>query len=101
MNGDVDKENVGDEALFTFVSEYQQGTYVWQCRAIGIDNALVAFCDGGLGEMQLRQYKEECIEESADKGATPLEGLTNAWCATFLIDEELLLVNIIKTQPPE
>lgn len=86
--------------LYTFVLDYEGGTYVSQVDApsFGVAPAiwaetLVPGVVHGMREASIRQLRNEL----AEKEAVLLEGLTHAWCITALVRGKLALINYVQT----
>jgi hypothetical protein len=83
--------------------EYRGGTYISQVEARYPDQVLQSWARN-LDPRSIAFFEEQhkleliaAIEEHNDAQLTPLAGLTNSWCATTLISDELLLINIVAT----
>jgi len=85
--------------LYTVLLEYAGGTFVCQVKATDEQDALKNW----LINLRDRGIAGDCSGEVATAFAgiadnlVPLEGLTNAWCATALTERDLALVNIVRT----
>ena len=89
-------------SLFTFILEYDGGTYIKQIESDSPENASIIWAKSleissikGLGPAS----KEAIIQEMkwADKSPVPIEGVKNVWFSSFLVRGELGCINIIKT----
>ncbi|GBC59938.1 hypothetical protein DENIS_0880 [Desulfonema ishimotonii] len=88
--------------LYTFVLDYRGGTYISQIKGLSPENAAEEWIKKKLDLQALgvRDYNVEDILTDVDRSEespAPLCDLTNVWCMTFLLDDDLALVNIIKT----
>jgi hypothetical protein len=87
--------------LYTFIMDYDAGTYISQVAAPSPKSACVKWAR----RLDIQQVKglggkshKSLIDEMKDESPTPLDGLFNAWCATALIRGRLALINIIQTE---
>ncbi len=95
------KMNRKVKSLYTFVFDWEGGTYISQVEARHPKEAYrnwakqleIQYIPGFTEAM--RQEVQNAIETD---DATPLEGLTNAWCFTVLISDKFGMGNIIKTE---
>ena len=89
-------------ALYTFVLEYDGGTYVSQVLAASKDEAPAAWA-ASLWPGQVRGMRETNLLELrsgiTSHSPVPLDGLVNAWCASCLVRGRLALVNVFETAP--
>lgn len=89
-------------STYTVIWEYKRGTYIKQVRARSALDALVTWSQAlscgeipGIGEKRLTRMAHAFANDTAGVlQPVPLEGLTNAWCASTPFGG---LVNIIKT----
>ncbi|MDC7685223.1 hypothetical protein PQU92_18220 [Asticcacaulis sp. BYS171W] len=90
-------------ALFTFVVEYDGGTYISQLQAEDVGAALLLWCDKFADSEDIpkktrklsKTVREDIIEHEGE--AVLLNGLQNAWCISALRKNKLALINIVKT----
>lgn len=90
------------EPFYTLVCEFNGGTYVSQFQAIDELHAVTVWAsEFSKQQPALDQSCDvaDAIGAKISDGDTPvrLEGLTNAWCATAVVGDELALLNIVKT----
>jgi hypothetical protein len=87
--------------LYTFIMDYDGGTYVSQVKAPSPKSACLKWARGLDGE-QIKglggKSHESLIAEIKDESPTPIHGVLNAWCATALIRGTLALINIVQTE---
>lgn len=85
--------------LYTFVCEYDGGTYVAQVCASDETAAITEW--GGLHrcERPADAISDLIAQAAVDDPAepTPLTGLTGVWCWTAIADERPMLVNIVRS----
>ncbi|RVT93370.1 hypothetical protein [Sphingomonas crocodyli] len=85
--------------LFTFICEFEGGTYASQVQALNAHHALMEW-GKSLRHSRPMGDRAEIIADAAfdeDEPPTPLDGLDNVWCWTTEIDGRLLLANIVRT----
>ena len=89
-------------AIFTVVLDFRGGTYVEQVRSGDERLAVIDWVRNldptkidGLSEEQ-RRTLSRAVQDDAPMG---VEGLRSVWCSSAELDDELALINIIKTQP--
>ena len=88
--------------FYTFILEYKGGTYISQIESGSPANAFVK----GAKSMEavdvagLRwKGKRSLIEQMKSKDFASIKVLTNVWCNTALIFNQLAIVTIIQTDP--
>ena len=88
--------------LFTFLLEYDQGSYVSQIESDSFRNASICWANEleidsiyGLGPAS----KKEIIQQMNDEDNNPIqiENTINAWCSDFVVRGKLGIVTIVKT----
>ncbi len=86
--------------------EYRGGTYISQVDEQTVAQALRTWAFGldlePIGEFD-QAAKDELIEEidshlSAAIGPTPLDRLINVWCASAIVSDDLMLINLVLTK---
>lgn len=88
--------------LYTFILEFRGGTYIPQFRGDSPDTAIrrwveeldstpIAHLDKDLLKLEYEEKERDRIEPAA------IDSVKNVWCQTFLLEEHLALLNIIKT----
>lgn len=90
--------------LYTVVLDYHGGAYISQFDADSETQAAAAWCD----ELHENQLLGEASDRVADglkadvvgHHLVAVEGLSGAWCAAALVDDNLALLNVIVTQKP-
>jgi hypothetical protein len=87
--------------LYTFIMDYDGGTYVSQAKAPSPKSA----CLNWARTLDVPQIKglggkshESLIAKMREASPTPLDGVLNTWCATALIRGRLALINIVQTE---
>ncbi|WP_108821746.1 hypothetical protein [Dysgonomonas sp. Marseille-P4361] len=82
---------------YTFIAEFRGGTYISQHVEKDIYDALkiwVATLDTSIFPQRIiDKLQKEIIEEEP----TPITGVKNVWCSSFLPYNSFLLLNIIET----
>ncbi len=89
--------------LYTIILELQGGTYVSQTRGIS-ERAAVELWTQSLDERipQVTLAHRRGVAQGLNlEELTPLSGLINAWCSSALVDDQLALLNIIRTDDSE
>jgi hypothetical protein len=83
---------------FTFIFEFEQGTYVKQIVSNSLEKSLPIWFDllnedeiPNMGEDVQKQLKLEIGKESP----TLLQGMDNVWCMFFSIGNKTALLNIV------
>lgn len=93
-------------AIFTFILEYHGGTYVSQVRADTIDDAIPIWAQAlpvneiaHLGPKLKKQLVDRLANDEYDiYGATPLDGVVNAWCINVPLPMSAkTILNAVKT----
>ena len=87
--------------IYTIILDWKGGTYIYQVRERSVDGAVQTWAReldtspiAGF-EPSLREQLSSDLEHEA---ATPLEGLTNAWCNDAVLGDELALIHVVKTE---
>lgn len=89
------------DCLFTFLMDFQGGTYLSQVNApfetsCNVWASSVEVSEiAGFGELQ----RDQLIACMNHESPTALENMDGVWCVTALIDNDLVLVHIVKTTP--
>ena len=83
--------------LYTLIFEYAGGTYIRQCRAATPHDSLTQSARS-IGEtLGAAQSVIEQVFE--DEHPVSIEGCANVWCATSLLNDQLVIVHIVETTP--
>jgi hypothetical protein len=85
--------------LFTFILEYDGGTYIAQ--AAGKDAATAAnVWLGALSSTDLEKWSlsRSDLQHSLNNGFVALDGLQNVWCTSASASKGLALVNAVATE---
>ena len=78
---------------FTFITEYQGGTYIYQ----GTGKDLLSVHRKWL-KHAFKVWRPKGVELEMDKSAyVPVDGIKNVWCGTGLIGKKLVLVNVVES----
>ena len=89
------------ESIYTFVLDYNGGTYISQVKSSSPENAIIKW-------LQRLDFKElgvqhdnwesvlEDIEFLEDRPVL-LEGMKNVWCTSLSFDDTLALIHFVKT----
>ena len=87
--------------VYTFLLEYKGGTYLSQIKAESPQNALTKWSESlsvteikGLGE----KTKEQLIKDTKLEEPCLIEGMSNVWCATFVLANNLALLHYVQTK---
>jgi hypothetical protein len=92
--------------LYTFFFEYKGGTYIYQARGRTLEAALQVWADilpvdkivGADGSFK-RVLLEEIVDAVENNGITPIKGVLNVWCCSFLLaDHAVGILTITPTQ---
>lgn len=87
-------------SLYTFIMDYQGGTYISQCQAAGIMDAANKYAEiiiphehvpGKLFSRAIKRYLK-------DFPPFPLDGLTGVWIINPVVRNEMAFVNIVRTK---
>ena len=86
-------------ALFTFVLEFDGGTYISQFRALSAHRAVGEYAarmlrDKGVATLSMRRRLAAAL--SAETPVT-IEGVRNVWCCSASIGKKFALLNIVAT----
>jgi len=85
--------------LYTIILEFKGGTYISQIRAISERAAVSQWAqslDEKVSEVALADRQKLSVEFNAENPLA-LNGTVNAWCASALVNNDLALMNVIKT----
>ena len=82
--------------LFTFILDYEGGTYISQIRENQLDKAFEKWL-GSIDFSEIDIENSGLLINDVDTNLTPLDGITNVWCTNFFVGEEFALVNIVET----
>lgn len=88
---------------FTFIADFEGGTYLSQVEADHVGEALVTWGAslsssdlGGLGDERLATLRAELASETPIAVRT----LWSVWCASVLVGDAYLLIHIVDTRRP-
>ena len=88
-------------ALFTFIMDFQGGTYISQVNASSPESACVKWAENletseiqGLGS----KGKNFLIEEMKKEPPVALNGVSNVWCSWASIYGKSALINLVQTE---
>ncbi len=93
-------------SLFTYIFEFQGGTYISQIESDDLKNSLPKWIDeitedqnkiAQLGSKIIHEIKNQLISDYSDNTLTPLDGLLNVWCTPLNTKKGMGLLNIVKT----
>ena len=86
--------------IYTIITDYKEGTYLSQFEGDNPKQALHNWAKKydlnqieGMGESE----RTEVIEELLDEDLMPIKTLSNVWCASSTVNNNLLLIHIVKT----
>lgn len=85
--------------LFTVILEYRGGTYISQVQADDVSKVLSRWLDQ-ISDEEFRQWMLSQLElDSSLRGSNPvpINGISNVWCQSALVDSHLVLINIVAT----
>jgi hypothetical protein len=88
--------------LFTFVLEFDGGTYIAQFRAASLDRAVKEYAphllrNKGVASRAVRERLSEAL--SADNPVS-IKGVRNVWCCSASVGKKLALLNVVVTAVP-
>ena len=92
-------------SFYTIIADYCGGTYLAQATADDERQAILVWAKNfdieiitGLSAKSQSQWLEGMQSYRRENlGPTPLDGLANVWCESFLLGDKLLLVHIVQT----
>lgn len=95
--------------LYTFLAEYDGGSYVSQVKAPNPPSAIFEWAQNmdvksipGLGLKSKEQLLQELTQaESEGYLYVAIQGLHNVWCVTAFLRGKLMLVTFVETQEPK
>ena len=88
-------------SLYTFIMEFENGTYLSQVRAESIENTRFEWIEN-LDVASIEHFEESdkayILENIYDDSPTEIENLINVWCLTLLTEnDKLAILNIVQT----
>ena len=92
-----------EKALFTAICDFRGGTYISQIAAKDIERAVRAWADHIEQSKDIPDASTEIARDARfhldelDIQPTAISGLANVWCISGLVDDELVLVNFVRT----
>ncbi len=88
-------------SLYTFILDFQGGTYISQLSSRSVNSAVKKWAKEldtdeifGMGN----SVKQEIINEVEKDVPIPLKGLKRTWCVSALTGKGLALVNVVETK---
>jgi len=87
--------------LYTFILDYQGGTYISQTAAASPDHAINNWAnsfDASSIPGFSPDMKVELIQASSEEKPTAIEGVENIWCISCSIKGRLLLIHFVQTE---
>lgn len=85
--------------FYTFILEFEGGTYVSQVSAPSFKSAPLAWAEsrlpGEISGMHVESLRE--LQAAMEDEPVPLTGLVQAWCASGLVNGSLALVHFVET----
>lgn len=84
---------------YTFLCEFQGGTYISQYNGESIADVLHMWIDNLDSNIFSKKIRDKIEKEFTNDIHIPvlLEGLENVWCSSITINHSLLLLNIVET----
>lgn len=84
---------------YTFICEFQGGTYISQYKAIGLIDALTIWANNLSTEYFTEKNKQKIICSVNLKDSEPvlINGIDNVWYNSYLVNRSLLSLNIVET----
>lgn len=91
--------------LYTFILDYDGGTYIAQVKSRSLKNAPFLWATSLVetevfGHKRGAKCKSELIEKMKTDKPVALEGLSNVWGLTALLQSKLALINCVLTKEP-
>lgn len=87
--------------LYTFVIDYQGGTYLRQNRGSTLKRALHAFMNACTKETDYDFFHVLAValqdHFDSDQWPVPVDELEGVWCVTCPVNDKLALINIVET----
>lgn len=89
--------------LFTFIVDFEGGTYVSQVTGSTLFEAASMWARGQGGSTihevaAFSRAAEPELIDAIERGPTPLAGLRHVWCYEGLLDDRLFLINCVQTE---
>ena len=82
---------------YTIVIDYMGGTYLRQLEAASIDECQARVHEVMDWDALAPVPTERAIDFGEDNTPSPIKGLTNVWCLSGFIDEEVVLIHVVAT----
>jgi hypothetical protein len=76
---------------WTFIAEYDGGTYIRQLQATSLDLALEVLCLSDESDFWTGLLDEDNLEP------VPITGIENVWCITGLFNDKLVMAHVVLT----
>jgi hypothetical protein len=86
--------------LYTFIFEFDGGTYIAQLEAHSEEQALALWAERlepGTIPHFTEDMKREMLAALEENGAVPINGARNTWCTTFSLGKRRGLINFVRT----
>ena len=90
--------------LYTFVMDYDGGTYIAQVKASSPTIAVKKWAKGLEQEAVhgiSAKSKAKLIRQIKDETLSPVTGILNTWCVSTILSRKLALIHFIKTDHRE
>ena len=90
--------------LYTFVMDYNGGTYIAQVRAYSPTIAVGKWAkelDQEAVHGISAKSKPKLIRQIKDETLSPVTGILNTWCVSTILLGKLALIHFVKTDYPE
>jgi hypothetical protein len=86
-------------ALFTFVLEYDRGTYISQCRAATVRSAVARYALHLAGNKAVStvSVRNRLADALSGEEPIPVDGVRNVWCCSASIGKKFALLNVVAT----
>lgn len=84
---------------YTFICEFQGGTYISQYLADSLSNALLYWSHNLNSKFFTKSKRDKINKEISNEIYKPvlINGVENVWSTSITIGRSLLLLNIVKT----
>jgi hypothetical protein len=99
------QKEIKNMQLYTFLFEYKKGTYIYQERGQGIEEAIKLWAENlpieKISGTDI-SFKEALLCEVEDilqnNGITPVNSVMNVWCCSFLFNDDAVgILTVVST----
>lgn len=88
-----------EDNKYTFIAEYQGGTYISQCVTSSVYDAIEIWCTSLNVDFLPSKKIDKLLSIYRNEVHSPVsvQGVHNVWCCSYTLNRSLILLNIIKT----